>query len=103
MHAYGTPEILGDAENLAVLERLVDHFEDPLPQPFRLRATLANAAYAERIVRGTVGFRMRVTRFVGKDKMSQDKPADVVENVVEALDAPGPYRNPALAARMRRP
>lgn len=101
VHAYGVPELLSDDENIAVLERLVDHFEDPLPEPFRLRGTLANAAYAERIVHGTVGFRLRVTRFVGKEKMSQDKPDEVVSRIVGALDGPGPYRNPALAARMR--
>jgi transcriptional regulator len=101
VHAYGVPEILTDAENLAVLERLVDHFEDPLPNPFRMRGTLATSAYAERIVAGTVGFRLRVTRFVGKEKMSQDKPVEVLERVVAALDRPGPYENPDLAARIR--
>jgi transcriptional regulator len=100
VHAYGIPELLSDAENLAVLDRLVDHFEDPLPNPFRMRGTLENAAYAERIVHGTVGFRLRVTRFEGKDKMSQDKPAEVVGRIVAQLRAPGPYENPALAARM---
>ncbi|RWZ58282.1 FMN-binding negative transcriptional regulator [Labedella populi] len=102
VHAYGVPEILSDEENLAVLERLVDHFEDPLPNPYRMRRTLENAAYAERIVHGTVGFRLRVARFVAKDKMSQDKPPEVVERVVSALEEPGPYRNDALARRMRR-
>jgi transcriptional regulator len=102
VHAYGVPEILSDAQNLAVLERLVDHFEDPLPNPYRMRITAENAAYAERIVHGTVGFRMRVTRFEAKEKMSQDKPAEVVDRITAALDAPGPYRNPALAERMRR-
>ncbi|MBN9437468.1 FMN-binding negative transcriptional regulator, partial [Bosea sp. (in: a-proteobacteria)] len=53
VHAYGVPEILSTEENLAVLERLVNHFEDPLPHPFRMRGTLENAAYAERIVHGT--------------------------------------------------
>ena len=102
VHAYGIPELLSDAENLAVLDRLVDHFEDPLPNPFRMRGTLENAAYAERIVHGTVGFRLRVTRFEGKDKMSQDKPDEVVARILAQLRAPGPYENPALAARMER-
>jgi transcriptional regulator len=102
VHAYGVPEILSDDENLAVLERLVDHFEDPLPTPFRMRSTLENAAYAERIVHGTVGFRLRVTRFEGKDKMSQDKPDEVVARIVTQLRAPGPYENPALAERIER-
>lgn len=100
VHAYGVPEILSDEQNLAVLERLVDHFEDPLPHPFRMRTTLENAAYAERIVQGTVGFSMRVTRFVGKEKLSQDKPAEVIDRIVHALREPGPYRNPRLAARI---
>jgi transcriptional regulator len=97
VHAYGVPEILSDDENLRVLDRLVDHFEDPLPNPFRMRGTLENAAYAERIVHGTVGFRLRVTRFEGKNKMSQDKPPEVVDRIVAALRAPGPYSNAGLA------
>jgi len=97
VHAYGVPEMLSDDENLRVLDRLVDHFEDPLPNPFRMRGTLENAEYAERIVHGTVGFRLRVTRFEGKNKMSQDKPPEVVDRIVAALRAPGPYNNPALA------
>lgn len=101
VHVTGVPEILSDDENLAVLERLVDHFEDPLPEPFRMRRDELNATYAERIVRGTVGFRMRVTRWKGKDKMSQDKPPAVVERVIGELEGDGPYVNPALAARMR--
>src|SRR5690606_13301546 len=62
-HLYGTPEILADEENLQVLERLVDRFESPLPEPYLMNRTLENADYAARIVHGTVGFRMRVTRF----------------------------------------
>ena len=99
-HLYGTPEVLSDDENLHVLERLVEHFEDPLPEPYLMNRTLENADYAARIVHGTVGFRMRVTRFEAKDKMSQDKHAEVVSRVIDALGEPGPYRNPALAARM---
>lgn len=101
-HLHGTPEILSDDENLQVLDRLVAHFESPLPDPHLMNRTLENAEYAARIVHGTVGFRLRVTRFEAKEKMSQDKPAEVVERVVHALEAPGPYQNPALAARMAR-
>lgn len=99
-HLYGTPEILTDEENLQVLEKLVAHFEDPLPEPYLMNRTLENNAYAERIVHGTVGFRMRVNRFEAKDKMSQDKPAEVIDRVIDALHQEGPYRNPALAERM---
>lgn len=99
-HLYGTPELLSDEENLAVLDRLVAHFEAPLPNPFLMHRTLENTAYAERIVHGTVGFRLPVTRFEAKQKLSQDKPDAVVDRVVAALRAPGPYENSALADRM---
>lgn len=101
-HLYGTPEILSDEENLQILERLVAHFEGPLPEPYLMNRTLENADYAARIVHGTVGFRLRVQRFEAKEKMSQDKPAAVVERVIDALGRPGPYENPKLAARMAR-
>lgn len=99
-HLHGIPEILSDEENLAVLERLVQHFEQVLPEPFLMNRTLENTEYAARIVHGTVGFRMPVTRVEAKEKMSQDKPAEVVERVIGALREPGPYENHALAARM---
>jgi len=99
-HLHGVPEILSDQENLTVLERLVDHFEHVLPDPYLMNRTLENADYAARIVHGTVGFRLRVARVEAKEKMSQDKPAEVIDRVIDALRRSGPYENPKLAARM---
>ncbi|POH61876.1 transcriptional regulator [Cryobacterium zongtaii] len=101
-HLHGTPEILSDAENLRVLAALVDHFEDRMDEPRRMNGTPENADYAARIVAGTVGFRLRVTHFTAKDKMSQNKPAATVDRILAELDGDGPYASPALAARMRR-
>lgn len=101
-HLYGTPEILSAEENLEVLERLVEHFEREQPSPRLMRGTLADSAYADRISAGTVGFRLRVTRVVAKAKLSQNKPAEVVETVIAELEGDGPYAQPALAAEMRR-
>ncbi|PRZ17560.1 FMN-binding negative transcriptional regulator [Nesterenkonia sandarakina] len=101
-HLYGVPEVLSDAENLEVLHRLVAHFEIPLPDPHLLDATDENSDYARRIVRGTVGFRLRVTRFEAKEKMSQDKPMESVRQIIEELRGDGPYADPALADRMAR-
>lgn len=101
-HLHGTPEILSDAENLAVLDRLVEHFERVLPDPHLLHATQENSEYAHRIVKGTVGFRLRVDRMVAKEKMNQDKPAESIRTIIDTLKAPGPYHNPALAHRMER-
>jgi transcriptional regulator len=99
-HLHGVPEVLSDAENLEVLHRLVEHFEGELPDPYLLDSTQENSEYAARIVRGTVGFRMRVTRIEAKEKMNQDKPAESVRSIMEELRGSGPYANPALAERM---
>src|SRR5215207_4028158 len=101
-HLYGTPELLDAAENLRVLEALVDHFESRLPEPRRMRGTPANSAYADSIATGTVGLRIPITRFVAKNKMSQNKPADTVDRIIDELEGDGPYASAALAAEMRR-
>ena len=101
-HLHGTPELLDADENLKVLETLVDHFEDPMPEPRRMRGTPENSDYADRIASGTVGLRIPITRFVGKNKMSQNKPAETVDRIIDELEGGGPYANPALAAEMRR-
>ena len=101
-HLYGTPQVLDADENLRVLEALVDHFEQRMPQPRGMRSTPENAAYAERISAGTVGLRIPITRFVAKNKMSQNKPAETVDRIIAELEGDGPYAQPELAAEMRR-
>lgn len=102
VHLWGTPEILSDDENLRVLDDLVAHFEQKVPEPRLMNGTPENAAYAARISAGTVGFRLRVERFVGKDKMSQNRPPETVERIITELDAGSPYADPRLADEMRR-
>lgn len=101
-HLHGRPEILSDADNLRVLADLVDHFELRLPEPRRMNGSPENADYAARIVAGTVGFRLRVSRFSAKNKMSQNRPAETVERIIGQLEGDGPYASAALAAEMRR-
>ncbi|GGC07126.1 FMN-binding negative transcriptional regulator [Cellulomonas carbonis] len=94
-HLYGTPEILDEEENYAVLSRLTDHFEQHHPHG---RSLADDEAGTRRVAKGTVGLRIRVDRFDARAKLSQNKPADVRETVTAHLEA----RNPALAAEMRR-
>ena len=101
-HLYGTPQVLDAEENLRVLEALVDHFEDAMPEPRRMRGTPENSAYADRIATGTVGLRIPITRYVAKNKMSQNRPAETVDRIIAELEGDGPYASPALAAEMRR-
>ncbi|WP_150308595.1 FMN-binding negative transcriptional regulator [Planctomonas psychrotolerans] len=98
-HLYGVPEILDDEENYRVLGSLVDAFESRMPQP---RTMEDPTGYARRLLAGTVGFRLEVTRFVAKAKLSQNKPAEVVDRVIDALEGDGAYANADLAREMRR-
>lgn len=98
-HLYGTPELLSDEENFRVLGDLVDAFETRLPKPMSLSVDEESARH---IATGTVGIRIRVTRFDARRKLSQNETPEVVGRIVAALESDGPYASPALAAEMRR-
>jgi transcriptional regulator len=98
-HLYGTPEILADDENFAVLDDLVDHFEQRMPNPVSLDL---DENQARRIAKGTVGIRFAVTRFDARLKLSQNKKPEVVDRIIAALEGDGPFNDRALAAEMRR-
>jgi transcriptional regulator len=96
-HCYGVPQVLGEAENLSVLGRLVERFEREVERPM-----LLDPQWGAPVARGTVGLRIPITRFVCKLKLSQDKDGATQRQVIEALRAPGPYSNPGLADDMVR-
>jgi transcriptional regulator len=98
-HLYGTPEILSDDENFTVLGNLVDYFEHRLPNPVSLQI---DEEAARHIATGTVGIRVPITRFDARLKLSQNKSPEVVERIIDALEADGPYASRPLADEMRR-
>ena len=98
-HLYGTPEILSDEENFTILQRLVDHFEAPMPAPVSLDY---DEEKARRIALGTVGLRIRVTRIDARLKLSQNKTPEVRTTIIDALRGDGPYAHPGLADEMDR-
>ncbi len=93
-HLYGTPEILSEEENFTVLSQLTDHFEHSRPGG---RSLSNDEEGARRQARGTRGFRLRVTRFEARAKLSQIKPPEVMARIADDLDA----KYPALAAEIR--
>jgi transcriptional regulator len=97
-HLYGVPEILTDDENLRVLGELVDHFERRMPVP----VALDSEPDAARIAKGTVGIRIRITRFDARAKLSQNKAPEVVDRIIAELEGDGPYASASLAHEMRR-
>lgn len=98
VHLYGTLELLDPDDSYAVMGATVDRYEAPMPEPVRMPDV---EGYARRIAPGAVGFRLSVTRWQGKAKLSQDKPRAVAERVVDHLGTDPHYAEPALAAEMR--
>lgn len=98
-HLYGVPEVLTEEENYRVLERLVDHFEDVMPHPVRLDT---DEPAARRIAKGTVGLRLRITRFDARLKLSQNKSPEVADHIIDELQAGENYANHGLSREMRR-
>ena len=94
-HLYGTPVLLDEEENYAVLSRLTDHFERHQPHG---RSLAEDEAGTRRVAKGTAGLRMRVDRFEARAKLSQNKPADVRDTIAARFAE----NNPALADEMRR-
>lgn len=94
-HLYGTPVVLEEEENYAVLCRLTDHFERHRPQG---RTLLDDEPATRRAAKGTAGLRLRVDRFEARAKLSQNKTDDVRDTITSQLDA----AHPALAHEMRR-
>lgn len=102
VHLAGVPEILGEEENLEVLDRLVERFEGRMPDPRRMWQRPNDESFVRRLAAGTVGFRLTPTRVVAKRKLSQNKTPDVIETVIAELEGNGPYAQPELAHEMRR-
>ncbi len=98
-HLSGIPELLSPTENLRVLERLVDRFEGHGDDARGLYAVPNDAAFVERLERGTVGFRLTPTRVTAKRKLSQNRSVEVVETIIQGLTAEGRHE---LSAEMRR-
>src|SRR3954454_17723557 len=96
-HCYGTSQRLDPDTNLAVLTRLVAHFEQHVEDPLYLDQEIG-----ARIARGTVGIRLPITRFVCKVKISEDLDPASQRQVLERLRGAGPYASAPLADDMER-
>lgn len=97
-HLSGIPELLSAEENLRVLDRLVDRFEGDGADARGLYTLPNDAAFVERLERGTVGFRLTPTRVTAKRKLSQNRSPEVIDTIIAGLGSD----NPGLAAEMQR-
>jgi transcriptional regulator len=99
VHVFGVPQVLAGEEGFSVLQRTIERFEVVREPGWRLSGE--SLEYARRIAPGTVPFRLRATRVEAKAKLSQDEAPEIQDRVVSALERPGPYHQPSLAAEMR--
>lgn len=83
VHAYGTPRLIEDHQELySLLGELVSHQEANFEHPWALDA---QRAHAEKIMPGTIGMEITITRLEGKYKMSQNRPMGDRHRVIEEL------------------
>jgi transcriptional regulator len=86
VHAYGHLQIIEDADWLrAHLERLTTIHEAALPQPWAVSD--APEDYIAALLRGIVGFEMKINRLEGKWKVSQNRSESDRRGVVDGLSS----------------
>lgn len=102
VHAHGALTAIEDRAWLrAFVTALTDRHEAGRPQPWRV--TDAPADFIETMLGAIVGLELRITRLVGKWKMSQNRPAQDRAGVVDALRRAGGEAERAVADLVRGP
>jgi transcriptional regulator len=97
-HLWGQVEIMSEPDKLSMFHALVDRFERVMPCP---RSLSQDEEMTRQVASEAVGVRIRVTRFEARFRLSQNKPPELRDHVIEQLDQSGPYANPGLADFMR--
>lgn len=88
VHAYGPLQFYDDADRLLQLvTRLTDTHETGRPN--RWHVSDAPADYTRGMLKAIVGFELPIARLEGKWKMSQNRPAEDVPGIVDALSREG--------------
>ena len=98
-HLYGTPSSSKPTRTSACSRRSSTISRTPCPSRGACAARPTNSAYADRIASGTVGLRIPITRFVAKNKMSQNRPAETVDRIIDELERRRPLRQPGARRR----
>ncbi|MCP3465400.1 MULTISPECIES: FMN-binding negative transcriptional regulator [unclassified Bradyrhizobium] len=100
VHAYGPVEFFEESERLLeVVTRLTNLHEAPRTNPWAVGEAPADFIAAQ--LRGIVGVRIPVSRFEGKRKMSQNRPAADRTGVAAGLAASENPRDREVASLIR--
>lgn len=99
LHAYGDIELIdGQTDKDALLKRLIHRFEPEYAEQWRG----LNPDYQHKLLAAIVGFRIRVTRWELKLKMSQNRAATERQRIRDALAASERAEDRATAEWMAR-
>jgi transcriptional regulator len=97
----GPVRVLDRGETIAFIDELSARFEARLaPKPAWTRAKLSSKTF-ERLLAGIVAFEMRIERFEGITKLSQNKAVDVIERVARQLEQRDDRGSREVAALMK--
>lgn len=99
VHLYGLPRLIEVGPELAdILSRLIKRYETK--SDYRLESLPAD--FAQKEMRGTMGFQVKVTRVEANFKLSQNRNDEDYASVIRHLDERGDEQSIAIANEMRK-
>lgn len=101
VHAHGVPRFIDDRVWLrAFVEQLTTRHEARRREPWKI--TDAPADFIDKQVGAIIGVEIPITRLIGKWKVSQNRPAQDRDGVIEGLVREGGHSGAAMAELVRR-
>ena len=99
VHAYGTPRVIDKCDKLyAELEALVETYESGMPEPWVFDLP---DQYVCDMLKGIVGFAIRITRLEGKYKLNQNRKPEDRRRVIDVLKRRASAEEHEVAALMQ--
>jgi transcriptional regulator len=86
VHAYGTYRLMSDSqETLGLLKEMTDNYEVSFPKPWTMESQSAD--FLEKMALGVSAFKVEISRWEGKWKLSQNHPKERREKVIRGLES----------------
>ncbi|NOU23339.1 MAG: FMN-binding negative transcriptional regulator [Methyloglobulus sp.] len=101
VHAYGNLQIVDNPEWLrAQLETLTDQNESQFSEPWAVADTPTE--FTEKLLESIVGIEMKITKLLGKWKVSQNQPVQNRNGVIQGLNANNQVGATKMAALVKK-
>jgi transcriptional regulator len=97
VHAYGECNLVSDrSEAIRALEDMIMTYE----ADYKMQWDALNEGFKDKMLKGIVAFKIRVTEIQASQKMSQNKTADEQERIIHTLKGSGNSNEQAVAEYM---